>query len=52
MCMRVEYPDIEEGSLESTSPESVHCNDKPCPISCVGGGSGEGFSCEQLWIGR
>ena len=50
-CMRVEYSYIEEGYLKSASPETVHCNVESCPIGCVGGCSGKGFSCEQLYVG-
>ena len=49
--MRVEYSDIEEGSLILASPESIYCNVKPSPISCVGSGMGQGFTCGWLQIG-
>ena len=35
-CVRVKHPDIQEGSLKSTSPKAIHCNVKPCSIDCVG----------------
>ncbi len=44
--MGVEHPDIQEGSLKAASPESILYDIESCPISCVGGGSGHGFTCE------